>query len=191
MVNSVSGGNSVTTPVYPDMTGLKPPLGHGGAAAGGGPQVGKSIVTGQERPTEANIRNRELYSVTAKEVPIVLGSFDELSKLGNQAAGAGGNASMFMTSPGYQRARNSLSVIVANYLYSTSGATANPGEVQNLVSTLMPFPGESSASIADKKARVEGYVEAIRIGGETNPPASGAAGVTHIWDPKGGLRPVQ
>ncbi len=205
-------GEITQTPYYPPIPqGVKPPAAGYAAAAPAGPpagsagpvpqdggvRVGPAVVTGQKAPNEQNIRNRELYSVVSKELPIVEQNFDELGKLGNQAAGMGGDATRWMASPGYQRGFMSLQTIVASYLYSTSGATANPGEVIKQTQVLMPAPGESAASVADKKARVRTMVEAIKRGASTtgggDPAAEGApaAGVvTHVWDPQNGLRQV-
>ncbi len=177
-------GEITQTPYYPKIPqGVRPPAGYAAGAApeaaaapaapggpvpqGDGVRVGAPVVTGQKAPNEQNIRNRELYSVASKELPVVEENFDELSKLGNQAAGLGGDTTRWIASPGYQRAFMSLQTIVASYLYSTSGATANPGEVLKQTQVLMPAPLEAAASVADKKARVRQMVDAIKKGAQT------------------------
>ena len=188
MVQSVVNGNTITTPIYPDLGGILPPTGvgsavpaaAGGAASDGSPdaaasdaapavaggpgvRVGKPIITGQKQLTEQVIRNKELLHVNQREAPVLKQNFDELASLGNQALALGGPLTTWMTSPGYQRGRSAIKSFVANYLYSTSGATANPGEVETISSTLTPFPGESKASLDDKKARADTMLEAMQI----------------------------
>lgn len=191
-----ANGNPVMVPMMPAIpVGIRPPAGMAPATeaapteapavgdAGGppsavpqsvsGPTAGTPIPTGgPPKLTEAQVRNRQLYSVAAPELSIVNQTFDETAKLGNQAGGMlPADINSFVTSPGYQRAFNSLQTIIASYLYSTSGATANPAEVVKQTQVLMPKPGESAESIADKKARVETMVNAIKVGGMVSPPA--------------------
>lgn len=153
-------------------------------------KLGGSKPTGT---TEAVRRNKQLYSVVAPEVDNLLGNdktpgkFDALSGTSNQLLDAGGglvrsmtgvDPSNYATSGAYQSAKNSIKVIVANYLYSVSGATATPGEVENQVSVLLPKLGEDPTSVAEKKQRIQTMVEAIKHaamvedapGGATIPP---------------------
>jgi hypothetical protein len=117
---------------------------------------------------EAVRRNRQLYSVVKPELSTVEKNFDALTDPKNQAGNMmpGGN---YITSDAYQQARNSLQAIIASYLYSTSGATANPGEVKNQADMLMPSPGEKAGSLAAKKRRIRTMVNAIAIGGDLPP----------------------
>lgn len=148
-------------------------------AATNAPRPGQIPLTdgkGAKPPTEQMIRNQQLYSVVEPEVGIVDQNFAALTQLGSQLGGATPELiNGFMTSPEYQRASNSMKTIIATYLYSTSGATANPGEVANQASVLMPKPGESAESVADKLRRVHTMVDAIRIAsGQKDTPAPGA-----------------
>ena len=134
------------------------------AAAPVTPQGGAgAVIPGtQKPPTEQRVRNDQLYSVIKPEAEIVEKNFDALTDLANQAAGVLPVGSEYLTSPEYQRATNSLQTIVQSYLYSVSGATANPGEVAKLVKVLTPVAGEAKESISDKRARVKTMVEAVR-----------------------------
>ena len=169
----VSGSNEqgqmIATPVMPPVPqGIRPPTGTpspqgGGAPSAGGTSVGAPIVTGTVKPTEQQNRQRQLYDVVRPELDTVKQTFPALKQLGNQVGGMlPGKVENFVTTPDYQRASNSLRTIIATYLYSTSGATANPGEVENQVRVLMPMPGESDASTADKLRRIETMVESIK-----------------------------
>ncbi|TPM33738.1 hypothetical protein FJ955_03080 [Mesorhizobium sp. B2-2-2] len=148
-------------------------------------------------PTEAQARNQQLYQVAAPELKIVEDNFSALSNLPDQAWNAipGGDnyGANYMQTPEFQRANNSLRTIIATYLYSTSGATANPGEVANQASILMPKPGEAPASVKDKLARVRTMVDAIRTatgGGQAgaaplapNAPRTTSSGLKYTVEP--------
>lgn len=149
------------------------------AAPPSGVTPGAVIPGTTKAPTEAQLRNQQLYQVAAPELKIVEDNFGALSNLSDQAwsaiPGSSNYGANYMQTPEYQRATNSLQTIIATYLYSTSGATANPGEVANQASVLMPKPGEDPASVADKLARVRTMVDAIKTaasGGQQQPVAA-------------------
>lgn len=132
------------------------------------------LTTGRNiKLTEAQQRNMQLYQVAQPELGIVEQNFKALGDLGNQVGGSAPGVSNYLTSPEYQRASNSLRTIIATYLYSTSGATANPGEVENQAAILTPKPGESQASIDDKLNRIRTMVSAIKTATGTAAPAGG------------------
>jgi hypothetical protein len=157
----------------------------GTAPAGQSIPGGRTITPGKSGKiqTEGERRNQSLYSVAKPQLDIALNNWDSLSQLRNQAIEKAGDVpyvggvaktlGSYGTTEKYQRARNAMKTIVATYLYSTSGATANPGEVENQVDVLMPLPGEQPASVADKKQRLTDMVEAIRMaGGPSAQPAA-------------------
>ncbi|RWL45309.1 MAG: hypothetical protein EOR60_15315 [Mesorhizobium sp.] len=129
-------------------------------------------------PNEQQQRDNKLYSVVAPELSIVEQNFDALSNPKDQALSAIPRGSdygaEYLKSPQYQRASNSLRTIIASYLYSVSGATAAPAEVENQAAILTPKPGEAKASLDDKLARIRQMVEAIKTGGSG--PAQAPAG---------------
>lgn len=147
-------------------------------------RMGGSKTPPAKAPTEQVVRNRQLYKVVAPEAANLLGNgttpgkFDALASTASQAGDILGNLgksvgagdlSGYTTSGEYQSAKNSLKTIVASYLYSVSGATANPGEVETQTNVLMPKPGEDPTSVADKKARIKTMVEAIHsVAGDEN-----------------------
>jgi hypothetical protein len=100
---------------------------------------------------------------TSKQLPIALAHFDALGDTVNQVAGSAGSAGNIFTGPAYQQAKNAVQTIIADYLYSVSGATANPGEVATRAGVLMPAVGDKAATIADKKARLQTMVDAIKV----------------------------
>ncbi|MBZ9926777.1 phage tail tip lysozyme [Mesorhizobium sp. BR1-1-4] len=115
---------------------------------------------------EQQQRDAKLYAVVAPELQIVEDNFKALSNTSDQALSAIPHGSDFgadyLKSSDYQRASNSLKTIIASYLYSVSGATAAPAEVENQASILTPKPGEAQASVDDKLARVRAMVDAIK-----------------------------
>lgn len=133
-------------------------------------------------PNEQQQRDNKLYSVVAPELAIVEKNFDALSNPSDQALSAIPHGSDYgadyLKSPEYQRASNSLKTIIASYLYSVSGATAAPAEVENQASILTPKPGEAKTSLDDKLARIRAMVDAIKTGGSGSPTGPSGAGTT-------------
>jgi hypothetical protein len=119
------------------------------------------------KTTEATRRNQQLATVIVPELKSLLGdgkspgTFDALADLGQQARNGIPGVGNFLTSPEYQQGQNSIRTIIASYLYSVSGATANPGEVENQASVLTPRPGDTPQTIAAKKARLQDMVQAV------------------------------
>ena len=112
------------------------------------------------KTTEATRRNQQLAKVIVPEMDTLAKNWQALSDVGNQAAGSS-DLTAGLSSPQYQQAKNSLKTIIASYLYSVSGATANPGEVENQAAILTPKFGESPESVADKLKRVQTMVQAV------------------------------
>ncbi|RWI60245.1 MAG: hypothetical protein EOQ93_03010 [Mesorhizobium sp.] len=153
------------------------------AAPSNGLKSGEAIPGTAKPPNEQQQRDNKLYSVVAPQMEIVKQNFADLSNLSDQALSAIPHGSDFgadyLKSPGYQRASNAINTIIASYLYSVSGATASPQEVEKLAAGLIPKPGEAKASIDDKLARLQGYVDAIRTGGSgAAAPAVSKGGTT-------------
>ncbi|WP_164895566.1 hypothetical protein [Mesorhizobium sp. M7A.F.Ca.MR.176.00.0.0] len=151
----------------------------------GGVRSGQAIPGTAKPLNEAQQRDAKLYSVVAPELKIVEDNFGALSNLGDQALSAVPRGSDFgadyLKSPEYQRASNSLKTIIASYLYSVSGPTAAPAEVENQASILTPKPGEAKESVNDKLARVRAMVDAIRSsrgGGDAPAAEPTGAGTT-------------
>jgi hypothetical protein len=134
-------------------------------------------------PNEQQQRDAKLYSVVAPEMQIIEKNFNALSNLSDQALSAiphgAEYGAEYLKSPDYQRASNSLRTIIASYLYSVSGATAAPAEVENQAAILTPKPGEAQASLDDKLARIRAMVDAIKNSrGEAPAAPAGNAGTT-------------
>ena len=153
---------------------------------GGAPQAGTPIVVGSQPKgqTEDARKNQQLLQRTLQQLPQIIGdgsgpsNYDELAKPKNLAAvKIGGTLGNMAMSGGAQVAYNGLLDLAASYLYSVSGATANPGEVQNLARTIMPDIGDGADTIASKKARIQQMVDSIKTrAGVTAPtPVAGAA----------------
>lgn len=179
----------------PNMGGSQPSIMNGVADASGGvappapasPGSPNGISTGSvvpgttAKPTEQQMRAREIYHVAAPEIKTLEANWAEMSKTQNQAANGIPGMGNIGTSEGYQQGRAALKTIIASYLYVTSGMTAAPGEVENQTDILTPKPFEKAKSIADKLARVKRMIEAIQIGSTTDgalPPASAAPTAT-------------
>ncbi len=127
-------------------------------------------------PTEAQQRNQQLYTVVRPELETIEKNFPALSDPKNQAWASLPIGSDYMTTPEFQQARNSLKTIIASYLYSVSGATAAPQEVENQASVLTPKIGEAKASVNDKLARIRTMVNAIKNNrGDIVDPSDGGA----------------
>ncbi|RUX48560.1 hypothetical protein EOA33_15230, partial [Mesorhizobium sp. M4A.F.Ca.ET.050.02.1.1] len=139
------------------------------------------LTGAKQKPlNEQQQRDNKLYSVVAPELQIVEKNFSALSNPSDQALSAIPRGSDFgaeyLKSPEYQRASNSLRTIIASYLYSVSGATAAPAEVENQAAILTPKPGEAKASLDDKLARIRQMVDAIKGGGGSAPAGNAGTG---------------
>jgi hypothetical protein len=143
------------------------------------------------KTTEATRRNQQLAKVLEPEVQSLLGpdgnsgTFDALTNGWSQAVDAMGPLGLVVgggPAAEYQQAKNSLKTIIASYLYSVSGATANPGEVETQASVLTPKPNEPAASVAEKRRRIATMVQAVRDAATgmpinlSGPSASGSTG---------------
>lgn len=125
------------------------------------PATGKAVIQGAPKQNEDMAKNTQLYTRASQQLPIALQGFDALANTGNQiGASLIGTAA---TGPEYQRANAAVMDIAASYLYSVSGATANPGEVKNLAETITPKIGDRPQTVADKKARLQQMVDSIKI----------------------------
>jgi len=144
------------------------------------PGYAASLASSSTRPpTEGERRNQQLASVIEPELATLEQNWDALTDPGNQMAGAevGGNRpGLAFTSPEYQQAINSLSAIVASYLYSVSGATATDEEIKRQVNLLTPRLGESEASANAKKDRIRQYAEAVKFAAGRAAPSPGGSG---------------
>ncbi|MER8745868.1 hypothetical protein NKH54_22700 [Mesorhizobium sp. M1004] len=151
-----------------------------GSNAGIVPLTGPKVKPANEQQQ----RDAKLYSVVEPELKIVEDNFAALTNVKDQALSAvpygSDYGADYLKSKDYQRASNSLKTIIASYLYSVSGATAAPAEVENQAAILTPKPGEAKESVDDKLARVRAMVEAIKngTGQGAAPNGSGNAGTT-------------
>ncbi len=145
------------------------------------PRTGIPLATGAVRPpklSEDQAKNSQLYERSLEQAKILLGdpetgqggTYDALAGTGNQLARgalgvvtAGFGNPNAVTSGEGQRAANALKDLAASYLYSVSGATANPGEVANLSDTLTPKLTDTKETLADKKARIRQMVDSIKL----------------------------
>jgi hypothetical protein len=156
-------GGSVAAPTSPDQTVPTPT-----DASGTGVRTGKPVVTGTTKPTEQQLRQRQIYANLKPEVATIEKNWSSLSDLKSQVAkGIFGNTGLdnLITSPEYQKAYNATRASVSQILYSLSGANANPGEVENQIDNLMPKPFETKEATDAKLARIKTMVESTRIAG--------------------------
>lgn len=123
----------------------------GPVGAGGG-----ATVTQNERQAAAMLPG------TVSDFGIVTETYSDLANLGNQIGGAIPLAGNFAVTEDYQRARNALYNILQNYLVVTSGQAVTEQEFARRLEQVLPQPGDHPQTLADKLARVQGWVEAIR-----------------------------
>jgi len=159
------------------------------------PEAPKPVPPKQPKPpTEDMLKNRQLLSVVSPQLTILDTTFADLAKPENQI-GAGLTPEKYQNyavSPGYQRARDALRTVISSYLYSVSGATANPGEVETQTDILMPKLGEDATTTADKRARIKLMADAIKIraGETTGVESAGAPAPQQQARPPPGSPPV-
>lgn len=190
---------SVLAAIPAENTAQKPPAGYQVAPDGNGLTFipgGPADPSTAGKTTEATRRNQQLASVIDPELKSLIGdgttpgTFDSLANGWDMARANTPGAQMLGQGPSaeYQQAQNSLKTIVASYLYSVSGATANPGEVQNQVDVLMPKLNEDPKTTAAKKARLIQMVEAVKAAATGRPinidDPGGTGGGASTGDPE-------
>lgn len=148
------------------------------SAANGNITSATAIPGTKSKPDEQQRRAQMMDRVITPEVANLLGdgknsgTFDALSNGGdviksgmNAATNDGARFLPFgMGTPSEQflKAQGSIKTVVASYLYVASGATANPGEVQNQIDILTPKVNDPPNVVADKKARLATMAQAVK-----------------------------
>lgn len=136
-----------------------------------------NVIPGtQPKLNEQQVRAQSMASVISPEVdrligdgtPANPGTFSALSNGVDVAKNATGTIGRYAPdnlgtpSPEFLKARNSIRTVVASYLYVVSGATANPGEVENQIKVLTPEVNDPPEVVADKKARLLTMLQAVK-----------------------------
>lgn len=113
-------------------------------------------------PTESERRGAALLHVLEPANARINAIEDGLSK-GQIALNRGGLLGRFAQSPEAKQYDDDLRSVVANYLYVVSGATANPGEVENQIKMIRINEADDPATKATKRQRRQEMVEAVRL----------------------------
>lgn len=138
-----------------------PPTGYALTPTGLTPIPGGPADPANKPVTEDQGKARQLYERLVPQLAIVDKTFTALADPQAQAVGILPGSNYFQGED-YQRAQSALTDIAASYLYSVSGATANPGEVANLVQTITPVFGDKPGQLADKQTRIRQMVESVK-----------------------------
>jgi len=171
-------------PATPSPTGAPPPSQPGSPPPG--VTIGEPLAGNGQRPTEQQMRNIELTNVVKPEVANLKDAWGALAAIKDQGLDKIPGIGNFFTSEGFQRGKASLKTIVASYLYSVSGATANPGEVENQTDVLTPKPGDKPQVIADKWARIQNMIQSMNMAATPNGQLpGGSASPSGTSDPLG------
>lgn len=120
-----------------------------------------TVQIGGQKTTEADRRAMLLASQTATQEPAAMAGFDELASLKNTAASSLPGGRYFM-SPKAQQAQDALSNVIGNWLYLTSGATANPGELKARLAEIVPTAMDDERTVALKKARLQSIFDEMK-----------------------------
>lgn len=158
-------------------TGMQAPTAGTPAATGqpgGGVSVGGALPGTQKAPTEQRARAKMMDSVISPEVARLLGdgktpgTFEALGNGWDVAKDGTGTAGRFVPfgmgtpSENFLKAKSAVRTIIASYLYVASGATANPGEVENQAAVLTPQVNDPPDVVKDKKARLQAMADAVK-----------------------------
>lgn len=134
-------------------------------------QIGGSGKAGGKM-TEADQRARLLAEQVVAQEPQLMADFDTLATLQNSVGGATGMAGRGAMTPEGQMAKDSLTNVLANWLYLTSGATMSPAEIDRQINLMMPSPLDHTKTVEAKKARVQSIFNTMRL--RANIPPAGA-----------------
>ncbi len=114
------------------------------------------------KTTEADRRAQLLTKQVVTQEPQLMADFDTLATVQNSVGGATGVVGRgAMTAEG-QMAKDSLTNVLANWLYLTSGATMNQGEIDRQIGLMLPSPLDKPETIAAKKARVQSIFDTMK-----------------------------
>lgn len=127
----------------------------------GGPADPLVAGRGSGKPTEDQAKNSQLYDRAKNQLPIALEHWDALGSAQGGLSGIPGVGN-YLAGEDFQRASGALRDIAASYLYSVSGATATPQEIQGTVERVLPRVTDTAQTRADKKKRLEDMVESIK-----------------------------
>jgi hypothetical protein len=135
-------------------------------------QIGGSGTKSTEADRRADLLTRQ---VIAQE-PQLLADFDTLATVQNSVGGATGTLGRGLMTAEAQMAKDSLTNVLANWLYLTSGATMNQGEIDRQVGLMLPSPFDKPGTVAAKKARVQSIFDTMKQ--RSGMPVGGAEGWT-------------
>jgi hypothetical protein len=133
-------------------------------------QIGGS---GGQKTTEADRRANLLIQQIVSQEPQLMESFDTLAATQNAIGGAAGTPGRAVMSGEAQNAKDSITNVVANWLYLTSGATATDDEVARQTAMVTPTIFDKPENIAAKKARLQSIIDTMKIRGNIQPQNSG------------------
>jgi hypothetical protein len=147
--------------------------------------------------TEDQSKTAQLLNEVLPDAQIAAENFDALTNLKDQFAGmTPDKVQSFFTAEPYQRAANALSHVIANNLYSLSGAAITDVEANRRARLLLPAPGDGPNTIADKKARIGALLGGMKIragkaGANLQMPNLGSHASPNVPPPPPGFEIVQ
>lgn len=128
-------------------------------------QIGGSGTKTTEGDRRANLLIQQIVS----QEPQLMASFDTLATTQNAIGGAAGTPGRAVMSGEAQIAKDSITNVVANWLYLTSGATATDDEVARQTAMVTPTVFDKPENIAAKKARLQSIIDTMKIRGNVQP----------------------
>jgi len=121
------------------------------------------------KTTEGDRRANLLIQQIVAQEPQLMASFDTLASALNAIGSATGQPGRAIMTGEAQVAKDSITNVVANWLYLTSGATATDEEVARQTAMVTPAVTDKPETIAAKKARLQSIIDTMKIRGNVQP----------------------
>lgn len=173
--DQIAAGKPITTPdgqirffTPQDIVGAANGSGMNGqqtAQTGAVPQEKGIALTGKKPMSSEDMKAVGLYEGAKGAIDEVNKNFDKMSADKTSiAAGTGGfEIGKMFQSDVYQKTKISIGRVAQNYLYSTSGATANPGETQKTIESVTPTFFDSDEAKKTKKILFNDMVRNLEV----------------------------
>jgi hypothetical protein len=176
-------GEPTMLPIMPEIPpSIRPPKSMANGAGGGkavGPRAGEAIVTGNPKPPAEHQANAAGYATRMLAAEPLIQQFESVSTSALEKAKASvpliGN---YLASSEYQQFQQAAADWVRAKLRKESGAVIGEEEMQREIETYFPQPGDSEATIAQKRAARDTATKTMI---ESAGPAYGSGATVKRW----------
>jgi hypothetical protein len=159
------------------------------------------------RPTEGDLRSKQIAASIAPDIPEAIEGFDQMSSFAGPLDGLGAN---FLNDENSQAAMDAIKNVATQAVYAISGAGTTENEMRNKIASMVPAPGDKPKTLRNKKRRLIATIKSMTSRAGVTPeelgfdpslfdaapteekaPAAKGPQKEMIWTPDGGLQEAQ